>query len=213
MLGKCCLFGVSDLFLTFPGVFFNFKKISTGSQMRNTVSNSQSKMITSTRNTNTSATSSTRTRRGGSCLKDIYETFLIYRTCMRRAPAKPVRACTLRKLCPASHVTLEAPRHTSHLTVFTLHTAPFAVNTSHFSVHTALSPIHTSHSTLHTSQSTLHTSHFTLHTSHSTLHTSHSTLHTALFISSELFSPYPSSSLPKLDLDAKATKRRFWSTF
>ena len=26
MLGKCCLFGVSDLFLTFPGVFFNFKK-------------------------------------------------------------------------------------------------------------------------------------------------------------------------------------------
>ena len=41
-------------------------------------------------------TSSTRTRRGGSCLKDIYNTFLIYRTCMRRAPAKPVRACTLR---------------------------------------------------------------------------------------------------------------------
>ena len=35
MLGKCCLFGVSDLFLTFPGVFFNFKKISTGSQTRN----------------------------------------------------------------------------------------------------------------------------------------------------------------------------------
>ena len=148
------------------------------------------------------STSSTRTRRGGSCLKDIYETFLIYRTCMRRAPAKPVRACTLRKLCPASHVTLEAPRHTSHLTVFTLHTAPFAVNTSHFSVHTALSPIHTSHSTLHTSQSTLHTSHSTLHTSHSTLHTalftphtSHCTLHTPHFISSELFSPYPSSSL------------------
>ena len=147
-------------------------------------------------------TSSTRTRRGGSCLKDIYETFLIYRTCMRRAPAKPVRACTLRKLCPASHVTLEAPRHTSHLTVFTLHTAPFAVNTSHFSLHTALSPIHTSHSTLHTSQSTLHTSHFTLHTPHSTLHTalftphtSHCTLHTPHFISSELFSPYPSSSL------------------
>ena len=35
MLGKCCLFGVSDLFLTFPGVFFNFKKISTGSTTRN----------------------------------------------------------------------------------------------------------------------------------------------------------------------------------
>ena len=126
-------------------------------------------------------TSSTRTRRGGSCLKDIYKTFLIYRTCMRRAPAKPVRACTLRNWCRVSHVTLEAPRHTSHLTVFTLHTAPFAVNTSHFSVHTALSPIHTSHSTLHTSQSTLHTSHFSLLSSHSTLHTSHCTLHAPHF--------------------------------
>ena len=146
-------------------------------------------MITSTRNTNTSATSSTRTRRGGSCLKDIYETFLIYRTCMRRAPAKPVRACTLRKLCPASHVTLEAPRHTSHLTVFTLHTAHFAVNTSHFSVHTALSPIHTSHSTLHTSQSTLHTSHFTLHTPHFTLHTPHFTLHSSSHLSSSHLIP------------------------
>ena len=41
------------------------------------------------------STSSTRTRRGGSCPKDIYETFLIYRTCMRRAPAKPVRAFEL----------------------------------------------------------------------------------------------------------------------
>ena len=38
MLGKCCLFGVSDLFLTFPEVFFNFKKISTGSQARNNFS-------------------------------------------------------------------------------------------------------------------------------------------------------------------------------
>ena len=76
-------------------------------------------------------TSSTRTRRGGSCLKDIYKTFLIYRTCMRRAPAKPVRACTLRKLCPASHVTCAAPLRASHLTVFTLHT-------THCTLHTAL---------------------------------------------------------------------------
>ena len=130
------------------------------------------------------ATSSTRTRRGGSCLKDIYETFLIYRTCMRRAPAKPVRACTLRNWCRVSHVTLEAPLHTSrftlhtahftlhsshctlrtsHSTLFTLHTAPFAVNTSHFT-------LHTSHFTLHTSHCTLHAPHFTLHSSHSTLH-------------------------------------------
>ena len=35
----------------------------------------------------------------------IYKTFLIYRTCMRRAPAKPVRACTLRNWCLVSHVT------------------------------------------------------------------------------------------------------------
>ena len=90
-------------------------------------------------------TSSTRTRRGGSCLKDIYKTFLIYRTCMRRAPAKPVRACTLRKWCLVSHVTFEAP-----------------LRTSHFS-------LQSSHSTLHTSHSTLHTALFTLHPSQSTL--------------------------------------------
>ena len=94
-------------------------------------------------------TSSTRTRRGGSCLKDIYIyiyiyiTFLIYRTCMRRAPAKPVRACTLRNWCLVSHVTFESP-----------------LRTSHFS-------LHSSHSTLHASHSTLHAS---LHSSHSTLH-------------------------------------------
>ena len=57
MLGKCCLFGVSDLFLTFPGVFLNFKKISTGSQTRNNFSDRQSNLITSTRNTSTSSTS------------------------------------------------------------------------------------------------------------------------------------------------------------
>ena len=149
---------------------------------------------------------------------------------MRRAPAKPVRACTLRKLCPASHVTLEAPRHTSHLTVFTLHTAPFAVNTSHFSLHSPQSTLHTPHFTLHSPHFSLHTSHSTLHTALFTPHTSHCTLHTPHFISSELFSPYPSSSvlisslpichlsfhesLPststkELDLDAKATKRGF----
>ena len=147
-------------------------------------------------------TSSTRTRRGGSCLKDIYKTFLIYRTCMHRAPAKPVRACTLRNWCLVSHVTFEAPLHTSHLTVFTLHTTHFTLHSSHCTLPTANSTLHTSQSTLHTSHSTLHTSHSTLHTSHSTLHTalftphtSHCTLHTPHFISSELFSPYPSSSL------------------
>ena len=128
----------------------------------------------------------------------IYNTFLIYRTCTRRAPAKPVRACTLRNWCRVSHVTFEAPLHTSQLTVCTLHTTHFTLRSLHFTLHTLHTP-HSSHFTLHPSQSTLHTCfhtpHFTLHTSHSTLHTalftphtSHCTLHTPHFISSELFS-------------------------
>ena len=154
-------------------------------------------------------TSSTRTRRGGSCLKDIYiyKTFLIYRTCMRRAPAKPVRACTLRKWCLASHVTFEAPLHTSQLTVFTLHSPHFTLHSSHctlrsqhFTSHCTLKTphftFHTSHCTLQAlSHCTLHTPNFTLHTALFTPHTSHCTLHTPHFISSELFSPYPSSNL------------------
>ena len=156
---------------------------------------------------NNICTSSTRTRRGGSCLKDIYiyKTFLIYRTSMRRAPAKPVRACTLRNCCLVSHVTFEAPRHTSHLTIFTLHTALFtlhpsqstlhftlysedstlhtalfALQTSHFTVHTSRFTFHTSHCTLHTlSHCTLHTPNFTLHTPHCTLHAPHFTLHSS----------------------------------
>ena len=144
-------------------------------------------------------TSSTRTRRGGSCLKDMYKTFLIYRTCMRRAPAKPVRACTLRKLCPASHVTCEAPLRTSHST---LHTSHCTLRTPHFTLHTALFALQTSHSTVHTalfalqtSHSTLHTSHFSLHTSHSTLYTSRFTLLTAFFrLHTSYFTLYTSQS-------------------
>ena len=87
----------------------------------------------------------------------IYKTFLIYRTCKRRAPAKPVRACTLRNWCLVSHVTFEAPRHTSHLTVFTLHTALFTLHSSHCTLR----------SQHFTSHCTLKTPHFTLHTSQS----------------------------------------------
>ena len=58
-----CFWPVSDLFLTFPGVFFNFKKISTGSQTRNNFSDRQSNIITSAPNTSTSATSSSSSRR------------------------------------------------------------------------------------------------------------------------------------------------------
>ena len=135
----------------------------------------------------------------------MYKTFLIYRTCMRRAPAKPVRACTLRKWCPVAHVTFEAPLRTSHFSLHsshsTLHTALFTLHTAFFALHTSHFTLHSSHSTCHTSHSTLHTSHFSLLSSHSTLHTalftprtSHCTLHTPHFISPELFSPYPSSS-------------------
>ena len=38
-------------------------------------------------------TSGARTRRGGSCLRDLY------RTCVRRAPARPVHACFVRSCC------------------------------------------------------------------------------------------------------------------
>ena len=77
---------------------------------------------------------------------------------MRHAPARTVRACILRKLCPLSHVTFEAP-----------------LRTSHFSLHPSHSTLHISHSTLHTSHCTLRTPHFT---SHCTLKTPHFTLHT-----------------------------------
>ena len=120
-------------------------------------------------------TSSTRTRRGGSCLKDIYKTFLIYRTCMRRAPAKRVRACTLRKWCPVSHVTFEAPLRPSH---FSLHSSHSTLHTSHFTLLTSHCTLPNPHFTLHC---TLPTAHFTLHTPHFTLHSSRPTLHTALF--------------------------------
>ena len=108
---------------------------------------------------------------------------------MRRAPAKPVRACTLRKWCPVSHVTFEAPLRPSH----------FSLHSSHSTLHTSHSTLLTSHCTLPNPHFTLHctlpTAHSTLHTSHCTLHAPHCTLHTPHFISSELFSPYPSSSL------------------
>ena len=141
----------------------------------------------------------------------IYKTFLIYRTCMRRAPAKPVRACILRKWCPVSHVTFEAPLRTSRFTLhtphstlhtshFTLHTSHFTVHTSHFTVHTSHFRVHTSHFTVHTSHSTLHTAlftapHFTLHPSHSTLHLIWALLTLSQLISSHLISSHMSSKL------------------
>ena len=142
-------------------------------------------------------TSSTRTRQGGSCLKDIYIYIYI------RPFSSIELACAVRQPNPCvhaffesgvlfhmSHLKLHFALHTwqsSHFTLHssqcTLHTAPFAVNTS---LHTVLLRLHTSHFTVHTSHFTLHTSHstlqhFTVHTSHFTLHTSHCTLHAPHF--------------------------------
>ena len=111
--------------------------------------------------------------RGGAevALGIYYKPFFIYRTCMRRAPARPLRACILRKLCPVSHVTCEAPLRTSHFSLHsshsTLHTSHSTLHTPHFTLHTALFALHTS---LHTALLRLHISHSTLQTSQSTLH-------------------------------------------
>ena len=79
--------------------------------------------------------------------------------------SQAVRACILRKWCPVSHVTFEAPLRTSH--IFTLHTPHY----------------------------TLHTPHFTLHTSHSTLHLIWALLTLSQLISSHLISSHMSSKL------------------
>ena len=98
-----------------------------------------------------------------------------------------------------SHLNLHFALHTSHCT---LHTPHCTLHTSHSTLLTSHCTLPNPHFTLHTPHFTLHTSHFSLLSSHSTLHTalfaphtSHCTLHTPHFISSELFSPYPSSSL------------------
>ena len=110
-------------------------------------------------------------------------------------PAKVVPCFTCHIWSSTSHFTLLTALFTLHTSHSTLHTALFPLHTSHFTLRTALFPLHTSHFLLLTAFFPLHTSHFTLHTSLLTPHTSHCTLHTPHFISSELFSPYPSSSL------------------
>ena len=109
----------------------------------------------------------TRTRRGGSCLRFDYKTSFIYRTCMHRAPARPVRACGL---C-ANLLHGCCPRTSKNMTCARDH-----MPSEHF---------------LHTSHCTLHTPHFMLHTC-----TSHSTFHLISnnLISSHLMSPQLSSS-------------------
>ena len=149
-------------------------------------------------------TSSTRTRRAGSCLRDIYIRLFssIELACAVRQRNPWVRAfCESGVLFHMSHLkSFKAPLRTSHFSLrsshSTLHTALFALNTS---LHTALLRLRASHFTLHSPHFALltafFTSHSTLHTELFTPHTPHCTLHTPHFISSELFSPYPNSSL------------------
>ena len=55
-------------------------------------------------------------RGGAEVVSGMY--FQIYRTCMRRAPARPVRACYARPWCVVPQVALQTPHfklHSSHL--------------------------------------------------------------------------------------------------
>ena len=115
-------------------------------------------------------------------------------------PSPCVRAfCESSVLLHMSHLKLHFALHTSHCTLhiphFTLHTPHFTLRTPNFTLHTPHFTVHSPHFSLLTAFFTLHTSHFTLHTALFTPHFSHCTLHTPRFISSELFSPYPSSPL------------------
>ena len=97
-------------------------------------------------------TSSTRTRRGGSCLRVYYKTFLIYRTCMRCARARPVRACFVSKLlrcCPRTGPARDPGAMQRQVTTFlTLRTAFFTPRTPHFTLAHHLSSSHPSSSHL-----------------------------------------------------------------
>jgi hypothetical protein len=134
-------------------------------------------------------TSSTRTRWGGSCLKDIRTFSSIELACAVRQPSPCVRAlCESGVLFHMSHLKLHFTLHSwqsSHFTVHTshctLHTAPFAVNTS---LHTVLLRLHTSHFTLHTP-------HFALHSSGRSLLNSEKVLHTDKILQFSLLSSRP----------------------
>ena len=108
-----------------------------------------------------------------------------------RQPSPCVRAlCESGVLFHMSHLKLHFALHTPHFTLpaaLTLHASQSTLHTSHLKLQFTL---HTSHFSL-----LFHIPHFTLHTALFTPHTSHCTLHTPHFISSELFSPYPSSFL------------------
>ena len=116
--------------------------------------------------------------------------------CAVRKPSPCVRAlCETGVLFHMSHLKLHFTLHTWQSSHSTLHTSHCTLRSQYFTLHSPHFTLHTPHFTLHTPHFTLHTPHFILHTPHFTLHSSCPTLHTAPFISSELFSPYSSSSL------------------
>ena len=119
-----------------------------------------------------------------------YKTFLIYRTCMRRAPARPVRACFARSCCSVA------------LQEHDLRATPVQRNAKQ-----TLS----SHFTLRSSHPALHTSHL-----HFTLHTS-SHLKSCELFSPHLTSPHLIPSLLTCHLDKFFStvfiSSEHWSTF
>ena len=62
---------------------------------------------------------------------------------MRRVPARPVRACFVRRWCTVPKVALEAPHFTLHLSHFTLHTSHL-----HFTLRTLIISSHLRYSHL-----------------------------------------------------------------
>ena len=76
-----------------------------------------------------------------------YKTFLIYRTCMRSAPARPVRACFVRSCCTVvvqdmtcarrqcNPFTNERFLQTSHPTLHALHPSRCILHVLHFTLH------------------------------------------------------------------------------
>ena len=132
--------------------------------------------------------------RGGAevALGIYYKTFLIYRTWMRRAPARPVRACFVRSCC-----SVVVQEHD-------LRTTPVQCNakrrlSSHFTLRSSHPALHTSHS--HTSSHLKSCELFSPHLSSShlipsllTCHLSTGKFFSTVFISSEHWSTFLISS-------------------
>ena len=89
--------------------------------------------------------------RGGAevALRIYYKTFHIYRTCMRRAPSRPVRACLVQIVALLSkNITCVRPRCNATPSEDFLHTSQCSLHVLHFTGHTS------SHLKLHFRQQT-----------------------------------------------------------